>query len=95
MAAQDQVISKDYFKKKILRQEIESKFRLCKGYEETIDHLTSGCLSLEKNESIVRRDTVCSHLHYSICNKLGIKTTDSWYQHIPKSVTEHGDITML
>jgi hypothetical protein len=32
MAAQDQAISTNYFKKKVLKQEIESKCRLCKQY---------------------------------------------------------------
>jgi hypothetical protein len=41
VAAQDQAISTNYFKNKILKQEIESKCRLCKQHEETIDHLTS------------------------------------------------------
>ena len=43
LAAQDQAISKNYFKNKILKEEIESKCRLSKQHEETIDHLTSGC----------------------------------------------------
>jgi hypothetical protein len=43
VAAQDQAISTNYFKNKILKEEIESKCRLCKQHEKTIDHLTSGC----------------------------------------------------
>jgi hypothetical protein len=35
------------------------------------------------------------HLHYSICKKSGIETTENWYSHIPKSVTEHEEITVL
>jgi len=50
VASQDQAISTNYFKRKILKVEIESKCRLCKQYEETIDHLTSGCPILAKNE---------------------------------------------
>jgi len=42
MTAQDQASSTNYFKNKILNKEIESKCRLCKQHEETIDHLTSG-----------------------------------------------------
>jgi len=38
VAAQDQTISTNYIKKKILKEEIESK-----QHEETIDHLTSRC----------------------------------------------------
>ena len=43
VATQDQAISTNYFKNKILKEKIESKCRLCKQHEETIDHLTSGC----------------------------------------------------
>ncbi len=40
VAAQDQTISTNYFKNKILKEEIDSKCQLCKQHEETIDHLT-------------------------------------------------------
>ena len=67
---------------------IESKRRLCKQHEETIDHLTSGCPILAKNGYLMRHDTVCTHLHYSICKPLGIETTDKRYTHMPKPVCE-------
>jgi hypothetical protein len=35
-------------------------------YEETIDHLISGCPTLAKNEHIIKHDKVSTHLHYSI-----------------------------
>ena len=95
MAAQDQAISTNYFKNKILKQEIESKCRLCKQHEETIDNLTSGCPILAKNEYLMRHDKVCTHLHYSICKNLGIETTDKRYTHMPKPVCEEGDVTVL
>jgi hypothetical protein len=38
---------------------------------------------------IIRHDKICTHLHYSICKKLGIETAGNWYSHIPKPVTEH------
>jgi hypothetical protein len=66
-----------------------------KEYEETIDHLTSGCPILAKNEYVIRHDNVCTHLHYSICKTLDIETTENWYSHIPKSVCQHEDITVL
>ena len=55
-AAQDQATSINYFKKKILNEEIESKCRLCKQHEETIDLLTSGCPILAKNKYLMRHD---------------------------------------
>ena len=81
MAAQDQGISTNCFKNKILEEEIESKCRLCRQHEETIDHLTSGCPILAKSEYLMRHDKFCTHLHYSICKVLGIETTDKWYTH--------------
>jgi hypothetical protein len=44
---------------------------------------------------IIIHDKVCTHLHYSICKKLGIETAEDWYSHIPKPVTEHEDVTVL
>ena len=78
VAAQDQAISKNYFKNKMLKEETESKYRLCKQHEQTTDHLTSGCPILAKNEYLMRHDKVCTHLHYSICKALGTETTDKW-----------------
>jgi len=81
VAAQDQAISTNYFKNKILKEEIESKCQLCKQHEETIDHLTSGCPIVAKNECLMRHNKVCTHLHYSICKALGIEISDKWYTH--------------
>jgi hypothetical protein len=68
---------------------------LCNEYEETIDHLTSGCPILAKNEYVIRHDEVCTYLHYSICKTIGIETTENWYSHIPNPVCQHEDITVL
>jgi len=95
VAAQDQAISENYFKKKILNEEIDSKCRLCKQHEDTIDHLTLGCPILAKNEYLMRHDKVCTHLHYSICKALETETTDKWYTHMAKPVYEDGDVTVL
>jgi len=83
------------FKNKILKEETECKRRLCKQHEETIDHVTSGCLNLVKNEYLMRHDKVCTHLHYSICKALCIETTEKWYTPMPKPVYEEGDVTVL
>ena len=61
VADQDQAISTNYFKNRILKEEIESKCRLCMQHEETIDHLTSGCPILAKNEYLMRHDKVCMY----------------------------------
>ena len=86
VAAQDQAISTNYFKNKILKEEIESKCWLCKQHEETIDNLISGCPILAKKEYLTRHVKVCSHFHYSICKDLGIESLVIWYTHILKSL---------
>jgi hypothetical protein len=95
VVAQDQAISTNYYKKIILKEEIESRCRLCKEFDETIDYLTSGCPILAKNEYVIRHDKVCTHLHYSICKTLDIETTENWYSHIPKPVCQREDKTVL
>ena len=81
VAAQDQAICTNYFENKILKEETESKCRLCKQHEETTDHLTSGCPILAKNEYLMRHDKFYTRLHYSICKALDTETTDKWYIH--------------
>jgi hypothetical protein len=50
VAAQDQALGTNYFKRRVLKKETETKCRLCKKYEENIDHLTSVCPVLAKDE---------------------------------------------
>ena len=88
VAAQDQAISTNYFKNKILKEEIESKYQLCKQHEETIDHLTSRCPILAKNEYLMRHDKVSTHVLHSICKALGIEITDKWYTHRQRSYSK-------
>jgi hypothetical protein len=95
VAAQDQAISTNYFKSKILMEEVDSKCELCKQHEEIIDHRTSVCPILAKNEYLMRNNIVGVHLRYSLCKALGIETTDKWYTHVPKPVCEHKDVTVL
>ena len=76
VAAQDKAISTNYIKNKRLREETDSQCRLCNQHEETIDHQTSGCPILEKNEYLIRHDSVSVNLYHSICKALGIETTN-------------------
>jgi hypothetical protein len=50
VAVQDQALGTSCFKgKKVLKEETESKWRMCKAYKATTDHLTSGCSILVLN----------------------------------------------
>jgi hypothetical protein len=78
-----------------LKEKLESKCRLCKPYEENIDHITSGCPILGKSEYLMRHNKVCAHLHNSVHKTLRTERTDKWYTHthMPKPVYE--DVTVL
>jgi hypothetical protein len=86
MAAQDQAISTNYCKNKILKEEVDNKCRSCKQHEETTDHLNSRCPILAKNEYLMRDDNIGGHLQYLICKAIGIKMTDKWYTHTQTSM---------
>ena len=66
VAAPDETIVTNYFKNKILKEEIDSKWQLCQQHGGTIDHLNSENSILAKKEYLMRKDKVCAHLHYSI-----------------------------
>jgi hypothetical protein len=53
VAAQDQAISTNYFKNKIMKVKTDSKCQLRKLHEETTDHLTTGCSILVKNKYVI------------------------------------------
>ena len=50
MAAQDQIMSKNYFENNILKEEIDSKFCWCNEHEETTDYLNCNKGFKEKSE---------------------------------------------
>jgi hypothetical protein len=64
VTAQGQAISTNYFKNKILKEEVDSKCGLCKQHKETAGRLPSGWPILAKNGYLMRRDKVGVHLHY-------------------------------
>ena len=70
-----------------MKEEIDSKCWLCEQHEETVDHLTSGCLILAKNEYVMRHDKVFAH---QIDRHLVHMHT-----HTSKPVCEHEDVTVL
>ena len=50
VAAQDQALQTKYYATKILSTETDSKCRICQQSDETIDHITSSCPILAKEQ---------------------------------------------
>ena len=63
---------------------------MCYKYDETIDHIVSGCPELAKTEYIHRHDK-----HWKACHNYNIKTSEKCYDHEPETVTENEDATIL
>jgi hypothetical protein len=80
VAVQDQAVSTNHFKRNVLKEEITNKCQVCEQYEETADHVISG----KKQTNKKQYDNICTHLHYSMCKKLGTETTEYWYLHLPE-----------
>jgi len=73
VAAQDQALQTKYYATKILYTETDSKCRLCQQFDETMDHITSACRILAKEQYIKRHDRVCAQLHFNICKETGVQ----------------------
>ena len=58
MAAQDQAIRTNAIKARIDKTSSNSKCRLCKVKEETIDHLVSSCTKIAQSDHKERHDNV-------------------------------------
>ena len=75
------------------KPDVDPKCRLCGRFDETIDHLVSGCPELAKTEYIHRQNKAASHMHWKMCKEFGIEVKERWYAHEPKSVTENDSVT--
>jgi hypothetical protein len=81
-----------------LNTETDSKCRLCQQFDETIEHITSACPILAKEQYVKRHDRVSARLHFNICKEIGVQLDKNiWYEHVPKSVetNQGGKVTIL
>ena len=67
----------------------------CNKYEETVDHIVSGCPKLTQTEYINRHDKATAYIHWKVCQSHNIKTLEKWYDYTPEMVTESEDATIL
>ena len=77
------------------KPDVNLKCRLCGRFDETIDHLVSGCPELAKTKYIHRHNKAAAHMHWKICKEFGIEVKERWYEHEPKTVTENDSVTIL
>lgn len=95
IAAQDQSLKTRWYQHNIIKDGTDSKCRACGQFDETIDHIVSGCPVLAKTEYINRHNKVAALVHWKICKKYNIETSTNWYKHTPQTVTKKENITIL
>ena len=95
LAAQDQSLATNNYKKMITKTKSDDMCRVCKSKPETIDHIVAGCSLLAPTEYLKRHNEIGKYLHWSICRSKDIKVTEKWYNHEPKTVTENDRCTIL
>ena len=66
IAAQDQAIRTNAIKARIDKTSSNSKCRLCKVKEETIDHLVKSCSEIAQTDYKEQHDKVASMLHWNL-----------------------------
>ena len=72
IAAQDQSLPTRWYQHNTLKKpDVNPKCRLCGRFDETIDHLVSGCPELAKTEYIHRHNKAAAHMHWKIYREFG------------------------
>ena len=89
IAAQDKSLATRSFHHRIINDGMNPQCRICRKYEETVDHIVSRCPELAKAEYIHRHNKAAAYLHWKICRHYNIETTGEWYKHQPTMVTEN------
>jgi hypothetical protein len=83
------IIITKYLATKILETATDSKCRLCKQFDETVEHIISACPILAKEKYVKRHDGVCAQLDFNICKEIGVKLDNKhWYDRVPKSIEQ-------
>ena len=95
IAAQDQCIKTNYYRNKILKDGTDPMCRICGQFQETVDHLVSGCPELAKTEYTQRHNKAAAYLHWTICKHYNIKVQDKHYEDESATVTENQTSTIL
>ena len=71
IAEQDRTLQTKYLTSKMLQTETDNKFKLCKQFDEVVEHVISVRQILAKQPNIARHDPVCAQLHFDTERKKG------------------------
>lgn len=95
MAAQDQALRTNAIKAKIDKTTADSKCRLCKEKEETVDHLISACSKIAQTDYKDRHNKVAAMIHWNLCKNYELPVKQNWWEHKPERVAEKDGTKIL
>ena len=97
IAAQDQCLMTNSYRKEILKQNVSPNCRMCHTRPETINHILSECSTMALKQYLIRHNNIARSIHWSLCNKYNIKTDARWYEHQPEKnkVMENEHVKIL
>lgn len=81
IAAQDQRMATRLYHSNIIKDGTNPLWRMCGKFDESVDHIISGCPELAKTEYIQRHDNAADYIHWKVCQSYNIKTTEKWYDY--------------
>jgi len=93
LAAQDQALRTRNYEYAVMgsRRHGDAKCRLCREFQETVDHIVSACPVLARSSYISRHDSIVRYVHWCMSRKIGVlDTVKSHYGHPLVPITEHG-----
>ena len=89
IAPQNNAIRTNQIKARIDKTQHISRYILCGGRDEMINHVISECNKLAQKEYKTRHNSVDKVTHKELCKKLKFDHTNKWYMHNPESVLEN------
>jgi len=96
IAALDQRLAARFYHSNIIKHGTNPLCRMCGKFDESFDHVISGCPEQGNSEYIQRHDNAASHIHWKVYQNYSIMTSaDKWYEHKPETVVENERATIL
>ena len=73
----------------------DSKCRLCKEKDETINHLISLCSKIAQTDYKEHHNKVASLLHWNLCKKYHLPESEKWWEHNVEKVLQNEEVKIL
>ncbi|XP_053114405.1 uncharacterized protein LOC128328439 [Hemicordylus capensis] len=95
LAAQEQALRTNAIRAKVKKSTTNSKCRLCKEADETVDHLISCCKKIAQTDYKQRHGKIAGMIHWNICKKYKLPVVKNWWDHKIEKVEENEDVKIL